>query len=250
MAEDKTKNKPEPKKPDRAQLEEDMRFRYIGFDVFSKPKGEYFKSEEEKKKHIDTVKKHLEGSYSPLRSFTAVHQDLLPFSNKIVLSIACLIMIASGFLPWMNFHSNWVDLQFSGILGLFQAGQHMHVIDLFNPTLKIFVYVPALLAFLALVFGLLTLIMLWSPAKNYEGYLRRLKLVMGLQWWPLAIWLAFFIYSIIGVNVPFGEWMAEHYGLRAIGDSFNLVSFTTLSGIGIWMSIAGLILNSVKANDF
>ena len=250
MAEDKTKNKPEPKEPEQSTLDENERFRYIGFDVFSKPKGDFFKSEEEKKKHEQAVKEFSKDSYSPFRGFTAVRQDLLPASNKIVLTLSCLIMIVSGFLPWMNFHSSWVDLQFSGIVGFFQASAHMHVLDLFNPTLKIFVYVPAALSFLALIFGVLTLVMLWTPSKSFDAYLARLKRVMSLQWWPLAIWMAFFIYSIVGVSLPFGEWIAEHYGVEAVGNSVNIVTFAALSGIGVWMSIAGLILNSVKSNDF
>ena len=96
----------------------------------------------------------------------------------------------------------------------------------------------------------MTLVMLWTPSKSFDAYLARLKRVMSLQWWPLAIWMAFFIYSIVGVSLPFGEWIAEHYGVEAVGNSVNIVTFAALSGIGVWMSIAGLILNSVKSNDF
>ena len=112
-----------------------------------------------------------------------------------------------------------------------------------------YVYIPALLSLLAFIFGILTLIMLFLPAGTRESYQARLKKVLGLHWLPLALWMAFFVVSIIGVRLPFGEWMSESYGVRAIGDSITVVTFATLSGIGVWLSIAGLVLNAVKSND-
>jgi hypothetical protein len=253
MAKEKTKKKkeePEAKVEDIKPLDENSRFRYIGFDVYGKSQKDFFKSEAEKKEHEKAVESFRSGHYSPFRSFTAVNQNLLPFTDKIVLTISSLVLIASVFLPWMRFQSNWTDMTFRGLTGIFQASQYTHVINMFNPNLMFFLYVPAILAFLAIIYGVLSLIFLWSSAKNFESYLKRLKRFMGLGWYVLAAWLAFFIVSIIGIGLPFGDWMNEHYGVRGIGSTVNLVTFVTLSGIGVWMSIAAFVLNSVKANDF
>lgn len=253
MAKEKIKKKkeePEEKIEDIKPLDENTRFRYIGFDVYGKGSREFFKSETEKKKHEEAVEDYRTGHYSPFRSFTAVNQNLLPLSDKIILTISSLALIFSVFLPWMRFHSNWTDLSFMGITGIFQASHYTHIINMFNPDLMFFLYVPTVLAFLGLIFGIVTLIFLWSSAKSFESYSKRLKRLMGLGWYVLAAWLAFFVISIIGINLPFGEWMNENYGVRGIGSTVNLVTFVTLSGIGVWVSIAAFVLNSVKANDF
>ncbi len=250
----KEEQKPKKKKVESAdeviRLDEKDRFRYIGFDVYGGSPKEYFKSEEELEKHRKAVQEYSKGHTSTFRSFTAVNQELLPLSNKIVLTISCLVLIVSAFLPWISFKSSWVSYSFAGLTGFFSASQYTDYLKLFNPNLMIFVYVPAALAFLAFIFGILTLIMLYLPYKSFEGYLSRLKRVMSLQWYVLGIWVAFFIFSIIGVSLPFGEWMSEHYGVRAVSDRVNVVTFTTLAGLGVWLSIGALTLNAVKSNDF
>jgi hypothetical protein len=253
MAKEKTKKKKEEnegKVEDIKPLDENTRFRYIGFDVYGKSNKDFFKSEAEKKAHEEAVQKFRSGHYSPFRSFTAVNQNLLPLSDKIVLTISSLALIFSVFLPWVRFQSSWTHLTFRGLTGIFQASQYMHIINMFNPNLMFFLYVPAVLAFLALIFGVLNLVFLWSSAKSFDAYLKRLKRFMGLGWYVLAGWLAFFVISVIGINLPFGDWMNESYGVRGIGSTVNLITFVSLSGIGVWMSIAAFVLNSVKANDF
>jgi len=246
--------KPTKKKAERpaepTKLDEKDRFRYIGFDVYGGSPKEFFKTEAELEKHRKAVQEYSKGHTSTFRSFTAVNQELLPLSNKIVLTISSIVLIISAFLPWMTFKSSWVSLSFTGLTGFFSASQYTDYLKLFNPNLMVFVYVPAILALLAFLFGILTLIMLYLPSKSFEGYLARLKRVMSLQWFVLAVWIAFFVVSIIGVNLPFGEWMNENYGVRAIGNNVNIVTFTTLAGIGVWLSIACLTLNAVKSNDF
>ena len=252
MAKEKTKKKKEETEENLEEskpLDESTRFRYIGFDVFGKSSKDFFKSKEEQKQYEESVEQYRSGHISTFREFTAVNQDVLPMRDKIVLTISSLVLVVSCFLPWLRFESNWTSMSFSGLTGYFQASQFSSVISLFNPNLMIYVYVPTVLAALAFIFGILTLLFLWLPAKTFEGYLKRLKRFMSLGWYVLAVWLAFFIVSIVGISLPFGEWMAENYGLRGVGSSVNIVSFATLSGLGVWMSIAAFILNSVKAND-
>jgi len=251
MAKQKTKKNSEaennePLKP----LDEETRFRYIGLEVFGKSDKDFFTSDQEKKQHEKTVEEYQKKNFSPFRGCTAVNRNLLTQTDKIVFTISSLILIISAFMPWMSFKTNWVSLKFTGLLGFFQASQYTDIINMFNPKLMLFVYVPALMALLAFVFGVVTLIAIYLPAKSPEGLQNRLKTIMGLQWWPLAIWLAFFIVSIVGISLPFGEWMAESYGVKGVSNQVNIVTFTSLSGIGVWMSIAAFVMNSVKANDF
>lgn len=251
MPKEKVKKKAKPENNEvEKPLDENLRFQYIGFDVFGKKSKDLFKSEAEKKQYEDSVAKYEKEHYSPFRGMTAVNRNLLTFTDKIVLTISSLVLIISAFLPWLSFQTNWVSLKFTGLLGYFQASQYTDLISMFNPNLMLFVYAPVLLSLLAFLFGIVTLIMLYMPAKNYEAHLSRLKRVMSLQWFVLAGWMVFFVVCIIGVKLPFGEWMAENYGLKGVGDSVNIVSFTALSGIGVWMSIAALLMNSVKSNDF
>lgn len=251
MAKEKVKQK---EKPDNSEVEkpldENLRFQYIGFDVYGKKAKDLFKTEAEKKHYEQSVAQYEKEHYSPFRGMTAVKRDLLTGTDRIVLTISSLVLIISAFLPWLSFETNWVSLKFNGLLGYFQASQYFDIINMFNPKLMLFVYVPVLFSLLALLFGVVTLIMLYMPTKNKETLLARLKRVMGLQWFVLAGWLAFFVVAIIGVQLPFGDWMAENYGLKGVGDSVTVVSFATLSGIGVWMSIAALVMNAVKSNDF
>ncbi|HEQ98985.1 MAG TPA: hypothetical protein ENO22_06570 [candidate division Zixibacteria bacterium] len=252
MAKEKTKKKKEETEENLEEskpLDETTRFRYIGFDVFGKKSKDFFKSEEEQKEYEKSVEQYRSGHISTFREFTAVNQDVLPMLDKIVLTISSLVLVISGFLPWLRFESNWTSMSFRGLTGYFQVSQFSDVISLFNPNLMIYVYIPTLMAVLAFIFGIITLVFLWLPAKTFEAYLKRLKRFMSLGWYVLAVWLAFFIVSVVGISLPFGEWMAENYGVRGVGSSVNIVSFATLSGLGVWMSIAAFILNSVKAND-
>ena len=252
MAKEKTKKKkeePEENSEELKPLDETMRFRYIGFDVFGKKSRDFFKSKEEQKKYEESVEQYRSGHISTFREFTAVNQNVLPMLDKIVLTISSLVLIISCFLPWLSFESNWTSMTFTGLIGYFQASQFSDVISLFNPNLMIYVYVPTVMALLAFIFGIITLVLLWLPAKTLEGYLKRLKSFMRLGWYVLGIWLVFFVVSIVGISLPFGEWMAENYGVKGVGSSVNIAGFATLSGIGLWMSIAAFVLNSVKAND-
>jgi len=230
-------------------LDEDLRFKYIGFGVYSKPRKDFFKSPEEKQKYQQRVKEFYKSHYTPFKEFTEVGRNLFSTADRIVLTISSLLLIISAFLPWMSFKSSWVSLSFTGWISFFKVTEYLDVIRLFNPNLLLYVYFPAALSLLAFLFGILTLIMIYLPAKNKESYQARLKRILGLQWYPLAGWLAFFIISIVGISLPFGDWMAESYGVKAVGDTITIVTFASLSGVGVWLSIAGLVLNAAKAND-
>jgi len=250
MAKEKTKKKAESGNNEVLKpLDEDTRFKYIGFGVYSKPKKDFFKSEEEKKKYEKSVAEYNKTHFTPFKEFTEVKRNLLSTTDKTALTISSLILILSAFLPWMSFKTSWVSMSFSGWLGFFKASEYTDIIRLFNPNLLVYVYIPALLSLLAFIFGILTLIVLYMPAKTQEGHRARLKKILGLHWLPLTLWMAFFAVSIVGISLPFGEWMSENYGVKAIGDNIGIATFASLSGIGVWLSIAGLVLNAVKSND-
>ncbi len=94
-----TATKAEKKTEIKRNISEDERFHYIGFEVFPGKPKDLFKSEAEKKKWVDSViERRKKGA--KIREECTLLEERVTLIDKIVLSIACVVIFASLFMPW------------------------------------------------------------------------------------------------------------------------------------------------------
>ncbi|MBU1317787.1 MAG: hypothetical protein KKG33_05195 [candidate division Zixibacteria bacterium] len=227
----------------------DLRYKYIGFDVYGSKVKKFFKSEEEKKLHEQAVEDYGKSHYSSIRSGTEVAKNLLPTSNKIVLTLTSLGLIAGSLLPWFSVSSIYGDRKIVGVTTFSAISDLMGVLSNFSGMFAVLVYVFTGLAVASVLFGVLTLVMLYMPSKDREAGLSRLKHVLGWQYLPLIAWFGLFAYLIVGITIPFGEEISNIYMVRGLGPRFNIVTFWAFAQPALWLTFASLIVNCVKSND-
>ncbi len=166
-----------------------------------------------------------------------------------MLTIASLGLIVGSLLPWFKVGTIYGDLTVLGILSFTAVTRYADVLALFSSTLPLVGYAFTLIAVLCLVLGVLSLLMIYMPAKDNELRLGRLKKVLALQFVPLVGWIALFIILLVGIKIPFGEDLANIYAIRGLGSKFNIVTIFTFAQPAMWVAFGGLIVNSVKSND-
>lgn len=87
------------KKPASNRVAEDQRFRYIGFEVYPGKPKDLFKSEAERDKLVEAVRRKRE-SGEVIREDCTLLEERVSMSDRIVMTLACLAMLAALFLPW------------------------------------------------------------------------------------------------------------------------------------------------------
>jgi len=227
----------------------DLRYRYIGYEVFPSKVKEFFKSDAEKKHYEEQVEEYTKTHNSSMRSGTAVSANLLGTTDRIVLTLTSIGLIAGAILPWFSVSSIYGNLKIPGLTG-FSAISHLSgLIAQASGALPTLVYVFSGLALLSLFFGIATLIMLYLPSKDKSAALARLKHILGWQYLPLTIWAGVFIYLIIGVSIPFGEEISNIYMIKGLGSKFNIVTFWAFAQPALWVAFCSLVINAVKSNE-
>jgi len=84
------------------------RFRYIGFEVFPGKPKDLFKSDEEKSKLVDAVvAKRAKGDV--IREHCTLFEERVSTSDRIVLAVACLLILASLFIPWYSVYNEIIE---------------------------------------------------------------------------------------------------------------------------------------------
>jgi len=84
------------------------RFKYIGFDVFPGKPKDLFKSEAEKTKLVEQLlNKRSKGE--TLRDHCTLLEERVSFSDRLVLTIASLVIIATLFIPWYSVYNEIIE---------------------------------------------------------------------------------------------------------------------------------------------
>lgn len=227
----------------------DIRYKYIGFDVYGSKVKEFFRSEEEKKEYERRVAEYAKSHTSSLRSGTTVQAELLTVVDRVILTMTSIGLIAGGVLPWFSVSSIYGKLTMPGITIFSSVAGLMGILSRFAGALPILVYVFSALAALGVVFGVLTLLMLYLPSGNRESRLSRLRHALGWQYLPLTVWIAMFIFLIIGIKIPFGEDLSNIYAIPGLGSTFDIVTFWSFAQPALWLTVGSLVVNAVKSND-
>jgi hypothetical protein len=81
------------------QIAENQRFRYIGFEVYPGKPKDLFKSEAERDKLVETVRRKRE-SGDVIREECTLLEKRVTMSDRIVMTLAALAMLAALFMPW------------------------------------------------------------------------------------------------------------------------------------------------------
>lgn len=92
------------------RISDKERFRYIGFDVFPGRIKNLFKSDVEKDKLVDRVRqKRTNRDLGALRDDCTLLEERVSLSDRVVLTVACLFMVAALFFPWYSAYNEIVE---------------------------------------------------------------------------------------------------------------------------------------------
>lgn len=93
--------------PSTKRISERERFRYIGFEVFPGAPKDLFRSQGERDRLVDSVKeKRAKGEV--IREDCKLLEQRVSFGERLVLTIACVVIIATLFLPWYSVYNETV----------------------------------------------------------------------------------------------------------------------------------------------
>ena len=82
------------------RISDKQRFSYIGFEVFPGTPKDLFKSDAEKKKLIEQL--HARRSETGAREHCTLMEERVSLVDRLVLTIACVVILAALFLPWYS----------------------------------------------------------------------------------------------------------------------------------------------------
>jgi hypothetical protein len=232
-------------KKEREDAAEEMRFRYIGFDVYpSKPK-KFWKSEEEKETYLAQARQ--KGAKSALEESDHSLVQAVVFSkiDRVVLTVASLLLTVGLFLPWFSLTGEYYNFRVIGLGYFFKLGDLFGYAALGGPMFSIFVILVGLVIVSSFAAGVLSLVGLYKKQPDNEKYLAGLKRTLKLNLIPLVLWVAVIFISTIGFSTPF----ADALRINGFGDGFTVVGFFMLSSYGMWLSLPSVIINCVKIGD-
>lgn len=95
-------------KPAQGRITEKQRFSYIGFEVFPGKPKDLFKSEADRQKHLEAVKARQDKGET-VRDNNTLLEERISMGEKLILTIACVVMIAALFLPWYSAYTETVE---------------------------------------------------------------------------------------------------------------------------------------------
>lgn len=89
------------------RIDDAHRFRYIGFEVFPGKPKDLFKSDAERQKLVEQLKEKRDKG-EIIRDHNTLLEERITFGERLVLAVACLIIIGSLFLPWYSAYTETV----------------------------------------------------------------------------------------------------------------------------------------------
>jgi hypothetical protein len=89
------------------RISEKQRFNYIGFEVFPGSPKDLFKSDAEKKKLIEQL--HARRGETGVREHCTLMEERVSFVDRLVLTVACVVIVVTLFLPWYSAYNEVVE---------------------------------------------------------------------------------------------------------------------------------------------
>ncbi|KPL01091.1 MAG: hypothetical protein AMJ91_01705 [candidate division Zixibacteria bacterium SM23_73_3] len=227
------------------RISEEMRFKYIGFDVYPNKAKEFWRSKEEKRKYLEEAKQKSSESAVAERDHSLVRAVVFSKVDRMVLTITSFLLTVSLFVPWFSIRGEAFHSQVIGLGFFLKLGALFGYAPLSGPLFSVFVVLVSLTILFSFVAGLMSLLAIYKKHSDVESYLTNLKKKLQLNWIPLVLWVAVIIISTIGMPTPF----ADALNVGGFGDSFNVANFFALASFGVWLSLPCVIINCVKISD-
>ncbi len=243
MADDKAKKK-ESEQRAAVAPDDDLRFRYIGFDVYPGKGDKFWKSDAE----YDTLLQKVRSMTSVAdreRENSIIRLPDISKIDRLVLTLSNAALIACIFFPWLSYHTAqglqtklWFGVlgMLGGILGgAWQVSTWAGLASLWG--LLVFLLTPVL--------GVLGLATIFMKAKSEDDYTKRVRLVLRLNYIGFAAWFLAVIFVLPGGSIA----PLTQAGLTRLGESFTIVTVFKSISYGILIPIALFYLNAIKSND-
>jgi hypothetical protein len=219
----------------------DAIYRYLGFDVHPGKIDDFWKSDDEKMRFVRQVKAR-HGQISLLDRDTAIlNIKSMTAVDKAISIIGGAILVLAFFLPVYSIDPSGRGISGSAIsfflnlpfIGSYAAWGGIVMV------LTIIIFSFLLLS--CPVAGALNILGVLNKNKG-DKYLETVKRFNRFTFIPILLYAMLFIILLFGDPHPFGS-----LGVSGIGESLSLLAIFTMTGIGFWLNIVGLILGFAQA---
>ena len=224
------------KKPD-----SDAIYKFLGFDVYPGKVEDFWKSDDEKKRFVRQVKAR-NGQISVLDRDTALlNIKSMTAVDKAISIVGGAILILAFFLPVYSIDPSGRGISGSGISYFLNLPFIASYAAWGGIVMVLTIIIFSLLLISCPVAGVLNILGVLNKNKG-DKYLETVKKYTRFTYVPILLYALLFIILIFGAPHPFGS-----LGISGIGETLNLLAIFTLTGIGFWLNIVGLILGFAQA---
>jgi len=227
------------------RISEEMRFKYIGFDIYPKKAKKFWKSEEEKRRYLEEIRQKSSRAVLVEREHSLVRVAVFSKVDRMVLTITSFLLTVSLVLPWFSLRGEGFHSQVIGLGYFLKLGTLFGYAPLSGALFSVFVILVGLTILSSFGAGVISLVAMHKKHNDVEAYLTSLKKRLKLNLVPLVLWVALIIISTIGMPPP----LADSLKVNGFGDSFNLSNLFALSSYGVWLSLPCVIINCTKISD-
>lgn len=224
------------KKPD-----SDAIYRYLGFDVYPGKVDDFWKSDDEKKRFVRQVKAR-DGQISLLDRDTAIlNIKSMTVVDKAVSIIGGAILILAFFLPVYSIDPSGRGISGSAISYFLNLPFISSYAASGGIVMVLTMIIFALLLLSCPAAGVLNILGILNKNKG-DKYLETVKKFNRFTYVSILLYALLFIILLFGGPHPFGS-----LGIDGIGESLSLLAIFTMTGIGFWLNIVGLVLGFAQA---
>ncbi|HEU4436548.1 MAG TPA: hypothetical protein VFR89_03715 [candidate division Zixibacteria bacterium] len=227
------------KEPKEERADPNIRYRYIGFEVFPEQKKPFFASEEEKTRYLGHLeeKKRLEE-----REFSLLFVSSFNKFERLVVFLAALTLLASPALPWFFLPTPHGNEMLLGFQLLPAVAGHLGSVFAASPLAGAGGVLVLLQLVLAFVGGVLLLLALFKKSLDIANPYGRTKKLLGFHFIPVIGCLLIFGFSSTGFFIPDSS-------LSIFREGFNIFDLLECAGWGFWAVFVAHWLSAVKSAD-
>jgi len=224
---------------------EEVRFRYIGFDVYPKRVPRFWRSETEAAGYRKEAQVGS-GISSLDRDFSLLHDVAMGRADRFILTVVGAVMLLTVAMPWVHFRAfggSDFSLSWPGTLGTLLGG----IGTAFGGGLT--VGLSAILGLFMIIatplLGAWILAMLWMKAPSDDIYQARLRKPLRFGYPVFFAGLVIALLSLAGGQIPgYSTWR-----MVDPGDSYGLGGLLTLLSYGPYAAIGAGLVAGVKSGD-
>ena len=221
------------------------RFRYIGFEVFPKEAKPLFESPEEEKKFLENVRSSTSKFFFLEREHSLIEVPTLTKAERIAILMSSLLILG-GFLalPVGSIYLDGVgELSVSGLSLLLSISSLSPYLALGGTQILALAILGTLFLVSGTILGALQLVTVLNSWKTNRGLTVSRFNRLGI--FPVLLWMAALVVGLFSIPTP--AWGL--LGVEELGKSFDTFRLISISGVGLWVILAGLLINSSIVGD-